>query len=63
MIVEGCARVEGDEEEDGIDDMENEFDFDERNIDEQEMQIILDHEVIMHLNLLIWFGFCSITLM
>ncbi|KAK7401428.1 hypothetical protein VNO78_12904 [Psophocarpus tetragonolobus] len=29
--LKGCARVEGDEEEDGIDDLENEFDFDGRN--------------------------------
>ncbi|XP_061365416.1 probable cellulose synthase A catalytic subunit 3 [UDP-forming] [Gastrolobium bilobum] len=34
--LKGCARVEGDEEEDGIDDLENEFDFDGRN--KQDMQ-------------------------
>lgn len=28
MIETGCARVDGDEEEDGIDDLENEFNFD-----------------------------------
>ncbi|KAJ0025205.1 hypothetical protein Pint_09402 [Pistacia integerrima] len=29
--LKGCARVEGDEEEDDIDDVDNEFDFDGRN--------------------------------
>ncbi|KAK7322473.1 hypothetical protein VNO77_25854 [Canavalia gladiata] len=35
--LKGCARVEGDEEEDGIDDLENEFDFDGPN--KQDMNI------------------------
>ncbi|TKY49829.1 cellulose synthase A catalytic subunit 5 of UDP-forming [Spatholobus suberectus] len=35
--LKGYARVEGDEEEDGIDDLENEFDFDGRNKIDMEM--------------------------
>ncbi|KAI5411181.1 variant 2, cellulose synthase A catalytic subunit 3 [UDP-forming], partial [Lathyrus oleraceus] len=38
--LKGCARVEGDEEEDDIDDLENEFDFDGQN-EEQDIQIPL----------------------
>ncbi|MCH89060.1 cellulose synthase, partial [Trifolium medium] len=55
--IEGCARVEGDEEEDDIDDLENEFDFDGQN--EQDMQIPMspqdeelseEHHAIVPLN-------------
>ncbi|XP_020224052.1 probable cellulose synthase A catalytic subunit 3 [UDP-forming] [Cajanus cajan] len=37
--LKGCARVEGDEEEDDIDDSENEFDFDGRNKPDSKMSI------------------------
>nr|TKS04323.1 cellulose synthase [Populus alba] len=36
--LKGCARVHGDEEEDGIDDLENEFNFDGRNSNRNDMQ-------------------------
>ncbi|KAH8490895.1 hypothetical protein H0E87_023144 [Populus deltoides] len=36
--LKGCARVHGDEEEDGIDDLENEFNFDGRNSNRHDMQ-------------------------
>jgi len=56
MSFEGCARVEGDEEEDDIDDLENEFDFDGRN--EQDMQIPMSPEVMLQ-SLLVWCRLCS----
>jgi cellulose synthase A len=43
MSIEGCARVEGDEEEDDIDDLEYEFDFDGQN--EQDIQIPMSPQV------------------
>lgn len=55
MSFEGCARVEGDEEEDDIDDLENEFD-EGRN--EQDMQIPMSPEVMLQ-NLLVCCRLCS----
>lgn len=46
MCFEGCARVEGDEEEDDIDDLENEFDFDGQN-EEQDIQIPVSPQVML----------------
>ncbi|WJX36452.1 putative cellulose synthase A catalytic subunit 3 [UDP-forming], variant 3 [Trifolium repens] len=55
--LKGCARVEGDEEEDDIDDLEYEFDFDGQN--EQDIQIPMspqdeelyeEHHAIVPLN-------------
>ncbi|XP_027340848.1 probable cellulose synthase A catalytic subunit 3 [UDP-forming] [Abrus precatorius] len=43
--LKGCARVEGDEEEDDIDDLENEFDFDGRNKKDMKMSMSLDEEL------------------
>ncbi|KAJ9704716.1 hypothetical protein PVL29_002987 [Vitis rotundifolia] len=40
--LKGCARVEGDEEEDGVDDLENEFNFVGRRRDTQDMQYIAE---------------------
>ena len=40
--IAGCARVEGDEEEDGVDDLENEFNFVGRRRDTQDMQYIAE---------------------
>ncbi len=40
--LRGCARVEGDEEEDGVDDLENEFNFVGRRRDTQDMQYIAE---------------------
>lgn len=36
--LRGCARVDGDEEEDGVDDLENEFNFDGRHRQEMDRQ-------------------------
>lgn len=46
MSIAGCARVEGDEEEDGIDDLDNEFDFDGRI--KQDMHVTMPLEVMLH---------------
>ncbi|XVF30604.1 hypothetical protein REPUB_Repub16aG0072700 [Reevesia pubescens] len=43
--LKGCARVEGDEEEDGIDDLENEFNFEGRS-NGQDMLHALDPRVV-----------------
>ncbi|WJZ83638.1 hypothetical protein VitviT2T_003304 [Vitis vinifera] len=40
--LKGCARVEGDEEEDDVDDLENEFNFVGRRRDTQDMQYIAE---------------------
>ncbi|KAF5462298.1 hypothetical protein F2P56_018318 [Juglans regia] len=44
--LKGCARVEGDEEEDDIDDVENEFNFDARN--RQEMHHAFAADAMLH---------------
>ncbi|XP_041017664.1 probable cellulose synthase A catalytic subunit 5 [UDP-forming] [Juglans microcarpa x Juglans regia] len=44
--LKGCARVEGDEEEDDIDDLENEFNFDARN--KQDMHRALFSDAMLH---------------
>ncbi|KAJ7964833.1 Cellulose synthase [Quillaja saponaria] len=44
--LKGCARVDGDEEEDDIDDLENEFNFDGRG--RQDMQQSPSHESMFH---------------
>lgn len=44
--IAGCARVEGDEEEDDIDDVENEFNFDARN--RQEMHHAFAADAMLH---------------
>lgn len=43
LSVAGCQRVEGDEEEDDVDDLENEQDFDGGN--EQDLKTTMSHEV------------------
>lgn len=40
--IAGCARVEGDEEEEGVDDLEDEFNFVGRRRDTQDMQYIAE---------------------
>jgi len=57
MSFEGCARVEGDDEEDDIDDLENEFDFDGQN-EQDHMQIPMSPEVMLQ-NLFVCCGLCS----
>jgi hypothetical protein len=54
MSFEGCARVEGDDEEDDIDDLENEFD---EGGNEQDMQIPMSPEVMLQ-SLLVFCGLC-----
>ncbi|KAG2697927.1 hypothetical protein I3760_07G128300 [Carya illinoinensis] len=44
--LKGCARVEGDEEEDDIDDLENEFNFDARN--KQDMHRAFFSDAMLH---------------
>jgi len=44
--IAGCARVQGDEEEDGIDDLENEFNFDART--KQDMHHALAADAMLH---------------
>ncbi|XP_038691279.1 probable cellulose synthase A catalytic subunit 5 [UDP-forming] [Tripterygium wilfordii] len=40
--LKGCARVDGDEEEDDIDDLENEFNFDGKNRDNMHQDLEMD---------------------
>ncbi|XP_062030048.1 probable cellulose synthase A catalytic subunit 3 [UDP-forming] [Rosa rugosa] len=44
--LKGCARVAGDEEEDGVDDLENEFSFDGRN--RHDLQHALSADAMLH---------------
>ena len=48
IYVAGCARVEGDEEEDDVDDLENDEDFDGGN--EQDLKTTMSHEVMINSN-------------
>lgn len=47
VIEAGCARVEGDEEEDDIDDLENEFNFDATK-SRKDMQHPLASDAMLH---------------
>jgi len=46
--LKGCARVHGDDEEDGTDDLENEFNFDGRNSNRHDMQHHGGPESMLH---------------
>ncbi|KAI4323775.1 hypothetical protein L6164_023354 [Bauhinia variegata] len=48
--LKGCARVEGDEEEDDIDDLDNEFGFDGRKNANQDTQLCVSEVDIPHEN-------------